>query len=96
MIAEKGGRGGAQPPYPLESTSDINNLSKNLSSIAKLFVDDASFSVVHDISPSSLQLNDDLIKISNWAYQWKISFNPEVTKQAQEVVFSQLISVTPL
>ena len=66
----------------------INDLSKNLSSTAKLFADDTSiFSVVHDISLSSLQLNDDLIKISNWAYQWKMSFNPEVTKQAQEVVF---------
>ena len=67
----------------------INDLSKNLSSTAKLFGDDTSiFSVVHDISLSSLQLNDDLIKIFNWAYQWKMSFNPEVTEQAQEVVFS--------
>ena len=66
----------------------INDLPKNLSSTAKLFADDTSiFSVVYDISLSSLQLND-LIKISNWAYQWKMSFNPEVTKQAQEVVFS--------
>ena len=63
----------------------INDLSKNLSSTAKLFADDTStFSVVHDISLSLLQLNDDLIKISNWAYQWKMSFNPEVTKQVQE------------
>ena len=45
------------------------------------------FSVVHDISLSSFQLNDDLFKISNWAYQWKISFNPKVVKQAQEVIF---------
>ena len=68
----------------------INDLSKNLSSTAKLFADDTStFSVVHDISLSLLQLNDDLIKISNWAYQWKMSFNPEVTKQAQKVVFSR-------
>ena len=29
-----------------------------------------------------------MIKISNWTHQWKISFNPEVTKQAQEVIFS--------
>ena len=68
----------------------INDLSKNLSSTAKLFADDTSiFSVVHDISLSLLQLNDDLIKISNWAYQWKMSFNPEVTTQDQEVVFSR-------
>ena len=70
----------------------INDLSKNLPSNAKLFAEDTSiFSVVHDISLPSLQLNDDLIKISNWAYQWKMSFNPEVTKQAQEVVFSHKI-----
>ena len=68
----------------------INDLFKNLSSTAKVFVDDTSiFSVVHDISLSSLQLNDDLIKISNWAYQWKMSCNPKVTKQAQRLVFSR-------
>ena len=67
-----------------------NDLSKNPLSFAKFFTDDTFvFSNVHDISLSSLQLNDDLIKISNWAYQWKMSFNPEVTKQAQEVFFSQ-------
>ena len=66
----------------------INDLSKNLSSAAKLFADGTSiFSVVHDINLSLSQLNDDLINISNWAYQWKMPFNPEVTKQAQEVVF---------
>ena len=26
-------------------------------------------------------------KISNWAFQWKMSFNPDINKQAQEVVF---------
>ena len=61
----------------------INDLYKNLSSNAKLFADDTSVSsVVHCISLSSLQLNDDLIKMSNWVYQWKMSFNPGVTKQA--------------
>ena len=34
-------------------------------------------------------MNKDLIKISKWAYQWKMSFNPDITKQAQEVIFSQ-------
>ena len=50
--------------------------------------DTSIFSVGHDISVLLLQLNDDLIKISNCAYQWKMSFNPAVTKQAQEVFFS--------
>ena len=24
-----------------------------------------------------------------WAYQWKMSFNPDVSKQTQEVIFSE-------
>ena len=36
----------------------------------------------------SNELNNDLRKISNWAYQWKMSFNPDPFKQAQEVIFS--------
>ena len=40
-----------------------------ISSTVKLYADDTPiFPVVHDISLSSLQLNDDLTKISNWAY----------------------------
>ena len=47
----------------------INDLSKNLSSITKLFADDTSiFSVVHDVDLSAKQLNDDLNKISEWAF----------------------------
>ena len=30
-------------------------------------------------------LNDDLKKISEWAFKWKMLFNPDITKQAQEV-----------
>ena len=33
-------------------------------------------------------LNEDLKKINGWATQWKLSFNPDPTKQAQEVIFS--------
>ena len=68
----------------------INYLSKNLSSIAKLFADDHSiFFPLFMIS--SLQLYDDLIKIFNFklGISMKMSFNPEVNKQAQEVVFSR-------
>ena len=68
----------------------INDLSKNLSSIAKLFVDDTSiFSAVHDVDLSPKQLNDDLNKIPEWAFQWKMAFNPDLSKQAQEIVFSR-------
>ena len=68
----------------------IKDLSDNLSSNPKLFADDTSlFSVVHDTNQSKINLNDDLEKISNWAFQWKMSFNPDINKQAQEVIFSR-------
>ena len=35
------------------------------------------------------ELNDDLQLNNNWAYQWKMSFNPEPNKQAVEVLFSK-------
>ena len=60
----------------------INNLAKGISSTAKLFADDLSFtffSVVTD-NVSADQMNKDLEKISMWAYQWKISFNPDISK----------------
>ena len=68
----------------------INDLPDNLSSNPKLFVDDISlFSVEHDINQSGINLNDDWEKISNWAFQWKMSFNPDTNKQVQEVIFSR-------
>ena len=65
----------------------INDLPKGLLSNPKRFTDDTSiFSVVKDNLNSSNKLNEDLSKMSQWAYQWKISFNPDVLKQAQEVI----------
>ena len=68
----------------------INNLPKGLSSNTKLFADDTSlFSAIHDSSTTMNELNNDLVKINNWAYQWKMSFDPDSNKQAQEVIFSR-------
>ena len=56
--------------------------------LAKLFADDTSlFSTVRDPAKCAKVLNDDLLKVSNWAFKWKMIFNPDVTKQAQEVTF---------
>ena len=64
----------------------INDLTDNLSTNVKLFADDTSlFSVVHDITTSSCDLNCDLNRVREWAFQWKMSFSPEPSKQAQEV-----------
>ena len=50
----------------------INDLTDNLESNCKIFVDD-----------TSLEL------INNWDFQWKVQFNPDRNKQAQELFFSK-------
>ena len=67
----------------------INQSPNGLFSNSILFANDASiFSVVIEHLNSSNKPNEDLAKIYQWAYRWKMSFNPEVSKQAQEVTFS--------
>ena len=68
-----------------------NDLSDNLTSNAKLFADDTSvFSVVYDVNTSAKELNDwALIIVNDWAFHWKMSFNPDPSKQAQEIIFSR-------
>ena len=68
----------------------INDLPDNLESSAKLFADDKSlFSTIYNPLLSAEIMNKDLVKISKWAYQWKMSFNPDITKLALEVIFSR-------
>ena len=75
---------------PLLSLIYINDLTESLSSNTKLFADDTPlFSVTHDIQTSANNLNKDLERISKWATQWNMKFDPNTTKQAQEVVFSR-------
>ena len=70
----------------------INDLSDDLSTTAKLFADDASlFSIVQNVNTPVNHLDSDLSKIGNGAFQWKMSFNPDPSKQAQEVIFSRKI-----
>ena len=67
----------------------INGLPENLVSDPKLFADDTSlFSVIRNKQLSVQNLNQDLSKINHWAFQWKMSLNPDPSKQAQEVTFS--------
>ena len=67
----------------------INDLPDRITSLCKIFADDTSlFSKVYDLHKSASNLNDDLEKISYWAYQWKMQFNPDPNKQANEVIFS--------
>ena len=47
------------------------------------------FFEVHSPLFSAKIMNNDLIEIGAWAYQWKMYFNSYVTKQAQNVISSQ-------
>ena len=63
----------------------INDLSNGLKSNPKLFADDTSlFSVIHDVNSSQIDLNEDLDKLNNWEYQWKMSFNPDPSKKLKK------------
>ena len=75
---------------------ETNDLSGDLSSNAKLFADDTSlFNVAHDINTSANKVNNDLNKVSNWAFQWKMSLNPDSSKKAQKVIFSRKLKKMP-
>ena len=39
------------------------------------------------MNTSAYNLNNDLSRISDWGMQWQIRFNPDPSKQAQNVIF---------
>ena len=66
---------------PLLCLIYINDLPEGPNSEVKFFADDTClFSIVNCVY---------LLNIQDWAYQWKMSFNPDRTKQAQEIIFSR-------
>ena len=68
----------------------INDLPNDLKSNAKLFADDTSLlTIVKDKKESANILNNNLLLISRWAYNWKMLFNLDPAKPAQEVLFSR-------
>ena len=72
----------------------INDISSNILTNVKLFTDDTSlFSIVNDTNDCFENLSNDLCIISHSAYQWKMSFNPDGPKKAQEAIFSRKTSI---
>ena len=45
------------------------------------------FFIGHNTDTSATYLNIDLRKINDWPFLWKTSFNPDPSKQAQQVIF---------
>ena len=67
----------------------FNDFSDGLTWMCKIFADETSFfSKVIDKNNSNSQPISNLAKISKWAFQRKMSFNPDLNKQAIEVRFS--------
>ena len=50
------------------------------------------FSVTHEINVSASEMNNDLI--NDWAFQWKMSFNPDSSKKVQNIIFSSQLEKT--
>ena len=63
-------------------------MPNELKSNANFFADDTSrFTIVKDKNKNANILNNDLRRISKWAYNWKMFFNSDPSKPAQEEVF---------
>ena len=55
----------------------------------ELIADDSSiFTQVDEIQGTQSKIKRDHGNISAWAHQWKTLFNPDITKQAVEDIFS--------
>ena len=62
----------------------------NIQSTCQMFADDTSpFSHVFNKDTSQDELNNDLQKVSDWDFRWKMQFNPDPNKQAEVVIFSK-------
>ena len=70
----------------------LNDLTENLQSNPKRFADNTSlFTTISDPNAAAKQLCEDLDKIKEWAFRWKMSFNPDLSKLVQEVIFTRKV-----
>ena len=67
----------------------INDLSEVIDSEVRIFADDTFiFQIISDdMQLTTTGLEQDVRKITKWANQWRMEFNPDISKQAVEVVF---------
>ena len=62
----------------------INDLPDNIKSEMRLFADGSFlFTKVEGIERTQEKIEGDLATIGRWAYQWKMVFNPDITKQVR-------------
>ena len=78
---------------PLVFLTFINNILANLECNVNIFAVNTSLvSLVRDPNESSAKLGRGLGRVAGWGHQWKMSFNPDPSKQAVEVHFSRKIN----
>ena len=65
----------------------INDIVNDIDSEIMIFADDTTL-LAHGDDPAvtALQLNRDLEKISSWAEKWKVTFNPN---KSRDMIFSK-------
>ena len=67
----------------------INDLPDHLICNPKLFADDVSLNaIMYDEKYSTENIEHDLKLIQDWSVKWKMLFNPDITKPAEEVLFT--------
>ena len=72
----------------ITSFSHLCYLPNKLKTNSKFFADDTSlFTTIKDISKSANALSIDNFIISKWAFNWKMIFNLDSSKPAQEGLF---------
>ena len=72
----------------------INDITADIKPNVRMSADAVSLvHIVEDPSTCFDELQHDLNTIPEWANQWCLRFNPDITKQAVEVIFS--IKTTP-
>ena len=71
-------------------------MPNGLKSNVKQFADNTSNFTIVKKKMTAKDLNHDLSLISKWTFKWKMLFNPDPTKPAQEVIFSRKKDMTHL
>ena len=67
-----------------------NDLSDDLATNVNLFADDTSrFFIVYNMNASTINLNNNLNKIRNWAIQWKLILTPILINKLRKLYFQE-------
>ena len=62
------------------SKKHVRDTKFHSSACYSIAYDTSLFLIVHDINQYGINLNDDWEKLSNWVFQWNMSFNHDINK----------------